>query len=190
MNHTGTKTIETPRLILRAFTPDDVDAMRRNWVTDPEVTRYLTWQPHADPALTQALAERWAREAAEDPACYKWALVPKDLGEPIGSVSVVRMDESTETAELGWCIGRAWWGRGYMPEAARALLVYLLREVGFHCVRAEHDARNPKSGRVMRKIGMQYEGTLRAAGLCNAGRGDMCVYSILAEELDAGASNR
>ena len=111
MNHAGTKTIETPRLILRAFMPDDVDAMRRNWVTDAEVPRYLTWQPHADPALTQALAERWARQAAEDPKFYQWAVVPKELGEPIGSLSVVRMDERTETAELGWCIGRNWWGR-------------------------------------------------------------------------------
>ena len=184
MEHKGTKTIETERLILRAFTPEDAPAMYRNWTTDSEVTRFLTWPPHGSIETTRALAERWAKDAAEKPDYYQWAIVPKDLGEPIGSLSVVRMAENIEEAELGYCIGRAWWGRGYVPEVVRAVIAFLIREVGFHRVSARHDTRNPNSGRVMQKAGMRFEGVLRAAGMCNSGRGDLAVYSILAEELD------
>jgi len=183
MEHKGTVTIETERLILRAFTPGDAPAMRRNWVTDAEVTRYLTWPPHDSFGTTRALAERWARDAAEQQDYYQWAIVPKELDEPFGSLSVVPMAGNTGEAELGYCIGRAWWGRGYVPEAVRAVIRYLIRDVGFHRVSARHDTRNPNSGRVMQKAGMRYEGTLRAAGMCNAGRGDLAVYAVLAEEL-------
>ena len=183
MEHKGTQYLETERLILRPFTEEDAPAMWRNWVTDTEVTRFLTWPNHDRPETTRALAQRWAADAAEKKEFYQWAIVPKDLDEPIGSLSVVRMAENVGEAELGYCIGSAWWGRGYVPEAVRAVIGFLIREVGFHRISARHDTRNPKSGRVMQKAGMRYEGTLRAAGMCNAGRGDLAVYSILAEEL-------
>ena len=67
MDHKGTKTIETERLILRKFSPDDAGAMFNNWANDPEVTRYLTWQPHVSPETTRELLTRWAEEA-KDPA--------------------------------------------------------------------------------------------------------------------------
>ena len=46
LRHSGTRTIETDRLILRRFTVEDAPAMYSNWASDPEVTRFLTWQPH------------------------------------------------------------------------------------------------------------------------------------------------
>ena len=183
MEHKGTVTIETERLLLRAFCPEDAPAMYHNWTADEEVTRYLTWQPHESPEATLSLARLWAADAAARKDFYQWAIVPKDLGEPIGSLSVVHMNERSGEAELGYCIGRAWWGRGYVPEAVRAVIGFLIRDVGFYRVFARHDTRNPNSGRVMQKSGMRFEGVQRGAGLCNAGRGDLAVYSILAEEI-------
>ena len=94
----------------------------------------------------------------------------------------MHVDEKLESAELGWCIGKAWWGRGIMPEAGAAVIAYLFDEVGLNRVAARHDVRNPKSGRVMQKLGMTQEGVLRQAGHCNAGTGDIAVYSILKRE--------
>ena len=128
MNHQGTRELETQRLLLRPFREDDAEAMFRNWASDPEVTRYLTWPTHDDPAFTRTLAAQW-EESSRDPAFYQWAVVPKDLGEPIGSLSVVRTDASTESMELGYCLGRAWWGQGLMTEAVRAVVGYLFAEV-------------------------------------------------------------
>ena len=62
LTHKGTVTLETPRLILRRAEPADAPAMFRNWATDPEVTKYLTWPPHGNIAITRSLLERWSAE--------------------------------------------------------------------------------------------------------------------------------
>ena len=69
-----------------------------------------------------------------------------------------------------------------MPEAGKAVVRYLFEEVGFNRIAAAHDKNNLKSGRVMQKIGMTYEGTLRKAGFCNQGVIDEVWYSILRDE--------
>lgn len=181
MNHQGTKVLETRRLLLRPFRADDAEAMYRNWASDAEVTRFLTWPPHDDPEFTRTLAAQW-EQSSHDPAFYQWAIVPKDLGEPIGGISVVRIDPSTESMELGYCIGKRWWGRGLMTEAVRAVVGYLFAEVGVRRVCAQHDTENPASGAVMRKAGMTKDGVLRQGGRNNRGIVDTAVYSILREE--------
>lgn len=184
MEHKGTMRIETRRLILRPFASGDGDAMFRNWANDPQVTRYLTWQPHGSIEVSRELAAHWAEESAR-PDFYQWAIVPKTLNEPIGSISVVHMNEPLASAELGYCIGKAWWGQGLTAEALRAVLEYLVREVGLQKVSAMHDIHNPNSGKVMRKAGMRQEGVLRRGGRNTSDPCcDLAVYSILAEELD------
>lgn len=189
MEHKGTRPLETEHLLLRPFQPEDGDAMFHNWAWDAEVTRYLTWQPHTDPSVSRSLAQAWA-EGAKRPDFYQWAIVPKDLREPIGSISVVRMNELQSSAELGYCIGRAWWGRGLTAEALRAVIVYLIREVGFQRLTALHDVHNPNSGKVMRKAGMKQEGILRRVASNNSDpRCDAALYSVLAEDLDAPSAD-
>ena len=184
MEHKGTVLLETERLRLRPFQIGDGDAMFRNWAHDAEVTRYLTWQPHANASVSRQIVEVWAK-GAEKPDFYQWAIVPKDLGEPIGSISVVRIHEQYASAELGYCIGKAWWGQGLTAEALRAVIEYLIREVGFQRVSALHDVHNPNSGKVMRKAGMKQEGILRRSGSNNSDPCcDLALYSILAEELN------
>lgn len=182
MRHQGTKRLETERLILRPFTAEDGDAMFRNWASDPEVTRYLTWPTHESVESSRKITAFWEEEAKK-PEVYQWAIELKELGEPIGSLSVVRVRETPFSADLGYCIGRAWWGRGLMTEAVRAVILYLIRDVGFDRVAACHDARNPASGRVMKKAGMKKDGVLRGAGCNNQGPVDEVWYSILSEEL-------
>lgn len=185
MKHQGTARLETERLLLRSFTAADGEAMFRNWTHDPEVTRYLTWQPHPSAEHSSRLAALWEQEAKK-PEVYQWAIVPKDLGEPIGSISVVKMDEALSSAQIGYCIGRPWWGQGITAEALRAVIEYLIREVGMRRISTLHDVNNPNSGKVMRKAGMRKEGVLRASGSnTSSSCCDLAVYSILAEELDA-----
>ena len=73
MNHKGTKQIETERLILRPFRMEDADAMYRNWASDPDVTRYLTWNAHPSVDATSQIVEIWTK-AYSDPANYQWAI--------------------------------------------------------------------------------------------------------------------
>lgn len=187
MQHKGTARLETERLILRRFTPDDAEEMYNNWACDGEVTKYLTWQPHKSADATQALLSEWSARYKND-NYYNWGIEIKETGELIGNISVVSMKEYISEAELGWCMGRRWWGQGIMPEAAREVLRYLFSEVGINRIIAGHDVSNLKSGRVMQKIGMMREGTLRQAGLNNTGIVDMVLYSILREEYGASTA--
>lgn len=177
MNHIGTQRIETERLILRRFTAEDAQAMFRNWASDDEVTKYLTWPTHANVGVTEYVLNDWVKRY-DQPDYYHWGLELKETGELFGDIAVVRFAEPILEGELGWCMGKAWWGKGYMPEAARAVLKALF-SVGFNRVCAAHDVNNPKSGRVMQKIGMQKEGVLRQAGRNNQGIVDMALYAIL-----------
>ena len=74
LTHKGTQTIETPRLILRRAAREDAEPMFRNWATDPEVTKYLTWPPHASPKNTKKVLESWV-ENYEKKDYYQWAMV-------------------------------------------------------------------------------------------------------------------
>ena len=181
MKHLGTKRIETDRLILRPFTPEDGEAMFRNWASDPEVTKYLTWPTHADPGVSRWVVEDWVSHY-DEAKFYQWAIVIKDLGEPIGSISVVKMNEEAQWMEIGYCIGKNWWHKGFVSEAMGGVMEFLFTQVGVQRIQARHDPRNPNSGGVMRKCGMAYEGTLRRWDRNNQGICDAAVYSILREE--------
>ena len=182
MKKIGTQSLETDRLILRRFTAEDAEAMYRNWASDPEVTRYLTWPCHASPEATRALLEQWT-ELYADGGYFQWAIQKKGAGEVIGCISVVKLEEEVDAAEIGYCLGRAFWGQGIMPEALGAVMAFLFDEADVNRISARHDANNPKSGRVMQKAGMVMEGVLRKAGRNNRGICDLVCYAALREDL-------
>ena len=178
MNKTGTRTIETRRLILRQFRMEDAEDMFTNWASDPEVTRFLTWPAHASVDVTRAVLSDWIPRYA-DGGFFNWAVEWKETGRVIGNISVVRLDENISAAEIGYCMSRSFWGRGIMPEALRAVIDYLFDSVGVNRIAACHDVNNPKSGRVMDKAGMKAEGVQRGAGRNNLGICDHIWHAIL-----------
>ena len=82
-------------------------------------------------------------------------------GMPIGNISVVRLSEKSEYAELGYCMGYAYWNKGLMPEAAKAVIDFLFSEVGGNHVGISHAVKNPASGKVAQKCGLTFAGTKR-----------------------------
>ena len=161
MQHCGTKRLETERLILRRYVMEDAAAVYKNWASDDEVTKYLTWPTHKS----------------------HWTIALKDNGEdPVGDIAVVNMNESISMMHIGYCIGKAWWHRGITSEALKAVMDFLFDVVGANRIEARHDPRNPNSGGVMKKCGMKYEGTLRSAGRNGQGICDECYYALLKEE--------
>ena len=182
MNKTGTQRIETHRLILRPFRIEDAEDMFSNWASDPEVTKFLTWPAHSSIDVTRRVLNDWISCYA-DGGFFQWAIELKVTGRVIGNISVVKLDETVDSAEIGYCLGRAFWGQGIMPEALRAVMAFLFDEAEINRIAAYHDANNPKSGRVMQKAGMKYEGTHRQAGKNNQGICDMVCYAALKEDL-------
>ena len=179
LTHKGTQELHTHRLTLRRFTATEAEVMYRNWASDEEVVKFLTWPAHASVEVSEKILCEWL-EYYHREDYYQWAIVFE--GEAIGSIAVVSQNDAVGKAEVGYCIGRKWWHMGIMTEALGAVIRYLFEEVGMQRVEAHHDPRNPHSGGVMRKCGMTYEGTLRRANRNNQGICDTCCYAILAEE--------
>ena len=178
MNHLGTVILETERLILRPFTLEDAPAMYTNWAGDSEVTRHLTWPTHDSAAVSRAILADWV-PLYEKPDYYHWAIVLRDLGEPMGSIGAVKVNDSVEMAEIGYCIGQRWWHQGYTSEALGAVIGFLFGQVGMNRIQAYHDVQNPHSGDVMAKCGMVCEGTLRQGARSNQGLTDVALRAIL-----------
>ncbi len=162
MEHIGTKTLTTARLILRPWREADAEDAFQNWTNDPEVTRYLTWTPHGDISVTRALLRAWEEESRR-PDVYHWAIVLREGGVLIGDISIAHADAYQETGSVGYCMGKAWWGRGLMTEAFREVLRYCFEDVGFYRINGSHAAANLGSGRVMEKCGLRAEGLRRGA---------------------------
>lgn len=181
MNHKGTQTLETSRLILRQFRLSDADAMFRNWASDDEVTKFLTWPAHADVSVSKEYIDSLI-EDYKDPSLYNWAIELKGIGEPVGAISVVRCDPEVGSMHIGYCIGRNWWHRGITSEALAAVIRFLMEDVGVNRIDSRHDPRNPNSGKVMMKCGLRFEGTLRQSDVSNQGICDASWYGLLREE--------
>lgn len=174
-----TKYFETKRLILRKKELSDAKQMFDNYCSKDKVTEFMSWSSHKSIDDTIDFLNNVVLPAYENNSAYDWAVVLKETNEVIGSIAGCKYDLEKKSAELGWVLDDRYWGQGLMPEAATVIRDYLFSE-GFVRVWAEHNVKNSKSGRVMQKIGMQHEGTLRKSAFNNKGElVDMEIYSII-----------
>ena len=160
MKALGTQTIETERLILRRFVEDDAQAMFDNWASCSENLTYVTWDPHPNVYFTKNSIRTWVA-SYDNPNYYKWAICLKEKPEQvIGDISIVAIDENDSSCEIGYVLGKKYWGHGMMTEALKAVLDFSFTQVGFQKVKARYVSLNPASGRVMEKAGMSYLKTI------------------------------
>jgi len=176
MNHLGTREIATERLTLRRFEIEDAENVFYNWFSDEQTVKYLTWPVYKSVDEAEDMIKSWIAQY-DNTEYYNWAIELNDLEQPIGNISVVSIDEKTESIELGYCLGSQFFNKGYMTEALTAIIRFFINEVGAGRVWARHDTENPNSGKVMAAAGMDYEGTLRHAGFNNQGICDEAVYA-------------
>lgn len=180
--------IKTLRLALRKPAAQDAPIIYETYARDAEATRYLTWRPHRTLADgVEPMAQQL--DAWESEEYFSWVITLKDSGDLMGMISV-RPDGWR--ADLGYVLGRKYWGHGYMTEAVCALIDYLLSERDIYRVWAVCDVDNLASARVMEKAGMQREGILRRwamhPNISNEPRDCLC-YAKVKCESDGPATN-
>lgn len=181
MNHIGTKTLETNRLILRRFTLEDVDDMFNNWASSSNVTKFMTWSPYS----SKEELKKYISKCIDDYtniSNYNWCIENKENNQAIGNISAVGIREDIGEITVGYCLGEKYWHKGIMTEAFKRVIKFIFEDVSANRIMATHDTNNPNSGKVMVKCGLTYEGTLRKAALNNTGIYDSAVYSLLKEE--------
>lgn len=174
--------LRTERLLLRPFTPKDATIVQK-LAGDKAIADTTLHIPHPYP---DGQAERWISAHAprfRDGRGAIFAITLPVVGQVIGSIGLVIVPDY-QRAGLGYWLGEPYWGKGYMTEAASEVLRYGFAELGLNRICADHFARNPASGRVMEKIGMQYEGTLRQHVMKWGKFEDLKMYGILKNEYE------
>jgi RimJ/RimL family protein N-acetyltransferase len=147
--------LETERLILRRFTPDDVDLLVE-LDSDPEVMRYLTGgQPTPREAIERDILPAWMRHYERYDDLGFWAAIGRSTGAFVGWFHFRPVgDASSGEVELGYRLRRDAWGKGYATEGSRALIDKGFGEQGVRRVVASTYQDNLGSRRVMEKLGM------------------------------------
>jgi RimJ/RimL family protein N-acetyltransferase len=151
--------LETERLVLRAFTLDDAADVQR-LAGDRDIAKMVMSIPHP---YEDGVAEEWIathQTSFERGESVLLAITVRAGGALIGSIGLDLYPDH-QLGQLGYWIGKPYWNNGYCTEAARAVVHYGFESWWLHRIFATHFKRNPASGRVMQKLGMQHEGCLR-----------------------------
>ena len=174
--------VETEWLVLRPFELSDAPRVKL-LAGDRDIAAMTLNVPHP---YEDGMAEKWIgshQERFEKGEEAIFAITLKAGSELIGAIGLI-LTLNHEKAELGYWIGKPYWGHGYCTEAARAALRYAFTEGGLNRVHAYHFRHNLASGRVMQKLGMKYEGRLRQHVKKWGQFVDNELYSILRSEFD------
>ena len=168
--------LETEDLILRKPRIRDAKDIY-SYASDPEVARYVLWEPHRSVSETASFIRDLRARIRS--GCPSWVVVLRGTGTVIGTVGFVWYSAENNAAELGYSFSREYWNHGYATQALRAVIDAVFSSLPLNRLEAQHDVRNPASGRVMQKCGLTQEGILRGRILNKGEYVDTALYSIL-----------
>ena len=150
--------IDIDRLILRPWIESDAEALFK-YASDPDVGPIAGWPPHTSVENSREII----RTVFAAPETY--AVVLKDTSEPIGCCGIMTANSlhtaqlKSQEAEIGYWIGKPYWGQGLIPEAVKALLPRCFNELGIDTVWCGYYEGNDRSKRVVEKCGFKYHHT-------------------------------
>lgn len=172
--------LETERLLLRPMRVSDTNDMF-DYARREDVTRYLLWNPHKEPAYTRSYLEYLAGRYRIG-MHYEWAMVLKAENRMIGTCGFVSVDCSNNAAEIGYVLNPRYRGKGLVPEAVERVLCFGFETLQLHRIEARYMIENAASRRVMEKVGMRFEGVRRASVFVKGSYRDVGVCAILRPE--------
>ncbi|MBE6011416.1 MAG: GNAT family N-acetyltransferase [Lachnospiraceae bacterium] len=150
MIYENTPTIETKRLILRKFTEEDVHDFLKI-MSDKEVNTFLPWFPLENLSEAKEFLEKNYLSYYEKASAYRYAICLKESNRPIGYVNL----SGGESNDFGYGLRKEFWHKGIVTEAAKTV-IEKIKNAGYLYITATHDVNNPRSGEVMKRLGMSY----------------------------------
>ena len=179
------KKFETDRLIIRNFENKDYKDLYE-YASDPEVIKFLHFKRY-ETYEDAKMRIKYLKEKYKENECYgDYAIELKEENKVIGSINIVLdTQKAGGIVALGWVLNKKYQGFGYMTECVKAALKYIKENKLAMRIRATHDVDNIRSGNVMKRVGMTFEGVSRKAGDNNYhSRYDVANYAILYEEIE------
>ncbi|MEF9934663.1 MAG: GNAT family protein [Clostridium sp.] len=181
VNHLGTKSIETNRLLLRKFNYEDTTTMLKNWISDPLIQSLYCEPVYSTQDEVKSLIDKYINSYSQDDF-YRWAIILKDTKECIGQIAFYLVNTKYHFAEIEYCIGSKFQNKGFATEATKSLINFGFNQINLHKIQICHKSINIPSKKVIEKCGFTYEGTLRDYFYENGQYIDRLYYSILKSE--------
>ncbi len=181
MNKPLTKEINTKRLSLRKMAEADAASLLKVW-SDPEVTRFMDMDSFQEEAQAKEMITLLTQLSEENKAIRYSIIKVGESHEIIGSCGYNFIDFDNEKAEIGYDIGRVFWGKGYATEAVSALVEHAFTHLKLNRIEAKVDPDNVNSKKVLEKLNFTLEGTLRQYERVNDGFRDVSIYSKLSSD--------
>ena len=172
-----TPVIRSERLHLRKLTMKDAQDIYE-YSKDPLVAEHVLWDAHTSVSESKGYI-RWMIRKYRFGEPSSWGIALNDTDKVIGTIGFMWIQPENSAAEVGYSLARAHWNKGYMTEALHAILDYGFNHMHLNRIEAMHETSNPASGAVMRKCGMQKEGTLRSKVFNKGKYVDVDLYAIL-----------
>lgn len=173
--------LKTDRLLLREFTPNDLEAIYA-YESDPVVVKYVCYGPSSKNQCEQELAFHIAQQSMQPRVYYHLALILHRQNRLIGWCGLKIANPTNREAELGYALHCNYWGQGYATEAAATLLGFGFQHLHLHRIVATCHPDNQGSIGVLEKLGMSFEGCLRQQRWCKDDWRSTNFYSILEHE--------
>lgn len=183
MDWTSLHRINANRVSLRWISDADIDALYRIF-SHTEVMRYWSAPPLAD----RNAAVKLLHDIHDDfrrQKFLKWGISRRTDDALIGTVTLFNLESGNHRAEIGYCLDRSEWGKGYMNEALQALLAYAFEELAIHRIEADVDPRNSASIRTVERLGFKQEGYLRERWQVNGEIQDTVFFGLLRPDWEA-----
>ena len=169
--------LETQDLLLRRPRMKDAADIYA-YASDANVARYVLWEPHRTVSETRSCLRDLIRRArAGYPS--SWVITEKSSGKVIGTIGFIWYSAENSSAEVGYSLSATYWNHGYATQALRAIVKEAFASLPLNRLEAQHDLRNPASGRVMQKCGFRQEGILRSRIFNKGEYVDVALYAIL-----------
>lgn len=176
----------TPRLLLRRLRPEDAPLFYERLGGSAAVTKHMLWVHHKD--LSESIASiQKVLLRYEAGTCFRWAIARHADDTIIGIIDLLAFDERDSSCSFAYMLGQEFWGQGYATEALQAVLDFAFSQMGIRVVSADHFAKNPASGAVMRKVGMRYIRTIPGKYQKDGIAHDATEYRITKEEWEQNA---
>lgn len=146
--------IKTLNLFLRQFVISDAAKAYDNWMSDEDVTEFLTWEAHRSPEESERVIEEWI--CSYEFGTMDWCITLRQNKEQIGSITAVQDFPKEGYCELGYCLAKEYWGKGYMTEAVRAVTGFIFQNTDYKWIQARCDSENYGSRRCLEKCNYRH----------------------------------
>jgi RimJ/RimL family protein N-acetyltransferase len=170
--------LKTDRFILKPISEDDAEEIYQH-VKEYDIARWLISLPHPYPKDGAIKYIREATELMKKGLSYELPIRLRSTGELVGVMALLKVDRKNRNAELGYWIAKKYWGSGFATEAGLRVMEFAFQVLKLERTYAKYYPENEASSRVMEKMGMKYEGTMRHEIYKNGKFYDMSYYGII-----------